>query len=130
MSKQLSLLDLITDQIGPAPAGSATGGDPRVAAARASLQQASKRPAEATPAPGWVAVRLDAGTCELGRRRVAKAREVVSAARERAVQAAQSEANARQRAALTGVIGLDPAAPADDALQLPVRRSRRTRRAA
>ncbi|MCB1028711.1 MAG: hypothetical protein KDB24_13225, partial [Microthrixaceae bacterium] len=77
-----------------------------------------------------VAVRLDAGTCELGRRRVAKAREVVSAARERAVQAAQSEANARQRAALTGVIGLDPAAPADDALQLPVRRSRRTRRAA
>lgn len=128
MSTQLSLLDLISDLDTTVPA------DLRLAAARASLQRATQRDG-AKPAQHWVAVRLDPGTCELGRRRVAKAREVIAAARERAAETAQAEASARQRAALTGVISIDstgaaPAASDNEALQLPARRARRARPAA
>ncbi|CCM65685.1 MAG TPA: hypothetical protein DEG13_08820 [Candidatus Microthrix parvicella] len=125
MSTQLSLLDLISDQVGPA-----AGGDPRVAAARESLAQASLRRRQAEPAQRWVAVHLDAGTCELGRRRVAKAREVIAAARIRAEEVARNEADARQRAALSGVISLNNPANVADALQVPLRRPRRARPAA
>ncbi|MGB3035417.1 MAG: hypothetical protein WBB51_16910, partial [Candidatus Microthrix parvicella] len=60
----------------------------------------------------------------------AKAREVIAAARIRAEEVARNEADARQRAALSGVISLNNPANVADALQVPLRRPRRARPAA
>lgn len=138
MGTQLSLLDLIVDA--PEPATPVTGlsvtalpvagGDPRVAAARASLGQAVERRGGSVRHASWTAVRLDADTCELGRRRVARAREVIEAARRRAEAEAQAEASARQRAALAGAISAEHPATADEALRVPARRARRSPSAA
>ncbi len=148
MGTQLSLLDLIADgselapqvdapQAGASPvtaspvtAPPATGGDPRVAAARASLGQAVERRRRPEAGTAWSAVGLGAGTCELGRRRVARAREVIAAARQRAEAEAQAEAAARQRAALAGAISAGRPTGLDEALSLPARRIRRSRSAA
>ena len=75
-------------------------------------------------------MRLDADTCELGRRRVARAREVIDAARRRAEAQAQAGASARQRAALAGAISAEQLVDPEDALPLPARRIRRSSSAA
>lgn len=143
MATQLSLLDLIAD--GPdlasgvpgsqvsgsqADGSPVVGGDPRVAAARASLGRAVERRSETQVGTAWTAVRLDADTCELGRRRVARAREVIDAARRRAEAEAQAGAAARQRAALAGAISVEHLANLDGALPVPARRIRRSNSAA
>lgn len=128
MGTQLSLLDLIVEH--SEPAAPTTGGDPRVAAARASLGRAIQRRDESSHVTNWTAVRLDADTCELGRRRVARAREVIAEARRRAETEAQAEAAARQRAALAGAISAEHSPELKEALRLPARRARRSPSAA
>lgn len=134
MGTQLSLLDLIVDPAEPV-AGPTSGGDPRVAAARASLGRAIERKGGSTPSPNWTAVRLDADTCELGRRRVARAREVIAEARRRAEAEAQAGVAARQRAALAGAISAgsisaELSASPSEPLSIPARRARRSPSAA
>ncbi|MEZ5381650.1 MAG: hypothetical protein R2754_07615 [Microthrixaceae bacterium] len=135
MDTQLSLLDLSevpsgaqADAIGPAPTADEGA---RLAAARAILASATQAAAgrQATAQP-WMSIRLDDATCELGRRRVAKARALVADARQRVEAEARAAQDARQRAALAGAISADlpPAAASDE--PPPTRRPRRARPAA